>query len=665
MLTFRIYLDFKSFIVTPSCVSWIMLPYRAADQKRPKSRKVGSCDESEEDGDDNSYDDEGKRKAAMESHCEIERRRRNKMAAYVNELCDMIPACYSLARKPDKLTILKKAVDHMSSLHGSSSGQQDGSHKPSFLSDQELKHLVLEATNGFLFVVHCESGRIIYVSDSVTPVLCQSQSDWNGHSLYDLVHPQDKDKLHEHLSASESQTSGRILDMKTGNVKKDGQLANMKQCVGSRRAFIVRMRVGSAQVDPVFASDVRQKVRHSTLTPSPDGCQYAVVHVTGYIRNWPASSDGSESVDNHSSEVHSCLVAIGRLQASAAANTSDPSKNSSEFLTRQSLDGKFTFVDPRITPLLGYQPQDLLGRSIYDFYHPDDHVQMKENFDQVLKRKGQVVAVGCRFLSKNRECVWLRTSSITFQNPYTDEVEYIVCTNSCTKSQTSMVPPATNLLPSVIVPTPSLGYAGATYSDMGMMLSADGQQYAGLGGHEMEPRRIGEHDDYNKCVAPVSSLAQAQPLSTSELTVGWTQAQPSYLSNQLVPDYLAVSNGNHISSAAAPANNSKTITLTKAGHIYNEHPGLDSLIPPASTSYPQFGSQNVVTSEDESAAIWSSQWNHSILPELAIPSHNGVGLWSSQAESSSAKQNEEQEELSAMLRLLDNPQTDFKFQNMF
>ena len=65
----------------------------------------------------------------------------------------------------------------------------------------------------------------------------------------------------------------------------------MKQCVGSRRAFIVRMRVGSAQVDPVFASDVRQKIRLSTLAPSADGCQYAVVHVTGYIRNWPASCE--------------------------------------------------------------------------------------------------------------------------------------------------------------------------------------------------------------------------------------------------------------------------------------------------------------------------------------------------------------------------------------
>jgi len=29
---------------------------------------------------------------------------------------------------------------------------------------------------------------------------------------------------------------------------------------------------------------VRQR---STLGPSPDGQQYAVVHVTGYIKNWP------------------------------------------------------------------------------------------------------------------------------------------------------------------------------------------------------------------------------------------------------------------------------------------------------------------------------------------------------------------------------------------
>lgn len=41
------------------------------------------------------------------------------------------------------------------------------------------------------------------------------QSDWFGNSLYDLIHPDDVDKLREQLSTSESQNTGRILDLKS------------------------------------------------------------------------------------------------------------------------------------------------------------------------------------------------------------------------------------------------------------------------------------------------------------------------------------------------------------------------------------------------------------------------------------------------------------------
>lgn len=78
---------------------------------------------------------------------------------------------------------------------------------------QELKHLILEAADGFLFVVSCESGRVVYVSDSVTPVLNQTQSDWLGSSLYDQLHPDDKDKLREQLSTTENNNSGEILSL--------------------------------------------------------------------------------------------------------------------------------------------------------------------------------------------------------------------------------------------------------------------------------------------------------------------------------------------------------------------------------------------------------------------------------------------------------------------
>ena len=51
---------------------------------------------------------------------------------------------------------------------------------------------------------------------------------------------------------------------------------------------------------------------------------------------------------------HCCLVAIGRLQVTSCPNTSDllNSSGATEFISRHSMDGKFTFVDHRYCLLL-------------------------------------------------------------------------------------------------------------------------------------------------------------------------------------------------------------------------------------------------------------------------------------------------------------------------
>ncbi|XP_031622844.1 aryl hydrocarbon receptor nuclear translocator homolog [Contarinia nasturtii] len=384
--------------------------------------------------DENNQDRE--RFASRENHCEIERRRRNKMTAYITELSDMVPTCSALARKPDKLTILRMAVAHMKALRGTGNTSSDGTYKPSFLTDQELKHLILEAADGFLFVVSCDEGRIIYVSDSVTPVLNHSQNDWFNTCFFEQIHPDDREKVREQLSTQEPQNSGRILDLKSGTVKKEGHQSSMRLMMGSRRGFICRMRVGNCHSESHLN---RLKQKNSLGPAGSDGVNYAVVHCTGYIKNWPPTDmfpgGHMERPQDDGMHSHCCLVAIGRLQVTSTANSADLSANNpSEFISRHSIDGKFTFVDQRVKNLLDYVPTDLLGKSCYDFFHPDDQAHMKEIFDQVLKQKGQHFSLMYRFRSKKCNWVWIRTQAYAFMNPYSDEVEYIVCNNSSGKT---------------------------------------------------------------------------------------------------------------------------------------------------------------------------------------------------------------------------------------
>ncbi|XP_059383363.1 aryl hydrocarbon receptor nuclear translocator 2 isoform X5 [Carassius carassius] len=396
-----------------------------------KRRSVG-MDFDDEDG-------EGPSKFSRENHSEIERRRRNKMTQYITELSDMVPTCSALARKPDKLTILRMAVSHMKSMRGTGNTSTDGAYKPSFLTEQELKHLILEAADGFLFVVAAETGRVIYVSDSVTPVLNHPQSEWFGSTLFEQVHPDDVDKLREQLSTSENSMTGRILDLKTGTVKKEGQQSSMRMCMGSRRSFICRMRCGSAPLDHISLnrlSSMRKRYRNG-LGPSKEGeAQYSVVHCTGYIKAWPPAGMTIPDEDTEAGQTSKyCLVAIGRLQVTSSPVSMDMNGLSvpTEFLSRHNSDGIITFVDPRCINVIGYQPQDLLGKDILEFCHPEDQSHLRESFQQVVKLKGQVLSVMYRFRMKNREWMLIRTSSFTFQNPYSDEIEYIICTNTNVK----------------------------------------------------------------------------------------------------------------------------------------------------------------------------------------------------------------------------------------
>lgn len=78
------------------------------------------------------------------------------MTQYITELSDMVPTCSALARKPDKLTILRMAVSHMKSMRGTGNKSTDGAYKPSFLTEQ--------VPQGYFSSAVVEMGEILKVT---------------------------------------------------------------------------------------------------------------------------------------------------------------------------------------------------------------------------------------------------------------------------------------------------------------------------------------------------------------------------------------------------------------------------------------------------------------------------------------------------------------------
>uniref|UniRef100_A0A8C8VEJ4 Hypoxia-inducible factor 1-alpha n=1 Tax=Pelusios castaneus TaxID=367368 RepID=A0A8C8VEJ4_9SAUR len=81
-----------------------------------------------------------------------------------------------------------------------------------------------------------------------------------------------------------------------------------------------------------------------------------------------------------------------------------------------------------ITELMGYEPEELLGRSVYEYYHALDSDHLTKTHHDMFA-KGQVTTGQYRMLAKQGGYVWVETQATVIYSTKNSQPQCIVCVN--------------------------------------------------------------------------------------------------------------------------------------------------------------------------------------------------------------------------------------------
>ncbi|XP_070684757.1 hypoxia inducible factor 1 subunit alpha, like [Pempheris klunzingeri] len=241
-----------------------------------------------------------------------------------------------------------------------------------------------QALAGFIMVM-TEEGDMIYLTENVSKHVGITQLELLGHSVYDFIHPCDQEELRD------------LLTPRPGSSKKQSSEQP------TERSFFLRMK-----------STLTSRGRHVNIKSA----NWKVLHCTGQLRVFGGGSTSPPAA---------------RVMTLLCEPVPHPSSvefplDTRTFLTRHSMDLRFTHCEGRVTELVGYKPDDLIGRSAYEFHHTLDSDHVNKSLHTLLS-KGQVSTSCYRFLANSGGYVWAETQATVLYNSKTSQPEAVVCLN--------------------------------------------------------------------------------------------------------------------------------------------------------------------------------------------------------------------------------------------
>lgn len=310
--------------------------------------------------------------------------RRGKESEVFYEMAKELPLPHSVTSNLDKASVMRLTLSYLRLRKLLGTGVLSVETE----LDSQWNSSVLKALDGFLMVLSVD-GDMVYLSENVSKCLGLPQVDLTGHSVFEFTHPCDHEELREMLAH-------RI------GLSKKGKEHH------TDRNFLLRMKC---------------TLTNRGRTINIKSASWKVMRCSGHVH---IADTVEKGVCEEKSVCSTYLVVI--CESIPHPGNIEAPLDSKTFLSRHTLDMRFTYCDERITDLLGFDPGDLLEHSVYEYYHALDSDHMTKTHHNLFV-KGQVCTGQYRLLAKSGGFAWAETQATVIYNNKNNQPQCVVCVN--------------------------------------------------------------------------------------------------------------------------------------------------------------------------------------------------------------------------------------------
>ncbi|XP_076472321.1 uncharacterized protein LOC143301809 isoform X2 [Babylonia areolata] len=362
----------------------------------------------------------------MASHMQSREKKRQKVKEFLRELKSMVPQ-QSSGSKLGTLSTLDYVVSSMRKITEVQKQDKGGVFKapssepvalPSLQCTESVDFrnvndgIVLNTQSELTVAVSLKNHVVLHTSQALMDLLGYPNAWWKGRLLKDFVHKKDVMTVNSYISSENSEGDGCPTESRS-----QGKTDSPKQ---QKQFFYARIR--------------RFRSLSSGFSLSSAGTYvfFKVMATSKPLENLV----GEGGVLDDQKVAKRCMMLYFAPMASPYKDGQlPPEPEQRTFSLRHSLFCTYTYTHANTVALLGFLPQDIVGTSIFDYYHPDDLPQLLDIYKKAMHSMGQPFKSGpLRIRTRNGTYVKVTTEWSSFMNPWDHKLEFIIAQHTIIKA---------------------------------------------------------------------------------------------------------------------------------------------------------------------------------------------------------------------------------------